>query len=52
MMLCAFIVGSLVGATHNGTLYPMAVISCCIGSLNFITVRIMARRCALAATGT
>lgn len=52
MMLCAFIVGSLVGATHNGTLYPMAVISCCIGSLNFITVRIMARRSALAATGT
>ncbi len=51
MMLCAFLVGSLVGATHNGTLYPMAAISCCIGALNFITVRIMARRSALAATG-
>jgi DHA1 family bicyclomycin/chloramphenicol resistance-like MFS transporter len=51
MMLCAFLVGSLVGATHNGTLYPMAAISCCIGALNFTTVRIMTRRSALAATG-
>ncbi len=48
MMACAFIVGSLVGATHNGTLYPMAIISCCIGSLNFITVRLMSRRAPLA----
>jgi len=48
MMACAFLVGSLVGTTHNGTLYPMAIISCCIGSLNFITVRWMSRRALLA----
>lgn len=47
MMTCAFIVGSLVGATHNGTLYPMAIILSVIGSLNFLSVRWMSRRAAL-----
>ena len=47
MMTCAFIVGSLVGATHNGTLYPMAIMLCVIGSLNFLSVRWMSRRAAL-----
>jgi DHA1 family bicyclomycin/chloramphenicol resistance-like MFS transporter len=51
MMACAFVVGSLVGATHNGTLYPLAIISCCIGSLNFITVRLMSRNPTLADSG-
>lgn len=50
MMLCAFIVGTLVGSTHNGTLYPLAILSCCLGSLNFITVRLMYRRVTLAQT--
>lgn len=38
-MLFAFIVGSLVGATHNGTLYPMAIIACVLGALNFYSAR-------------
>lgn len=38
-MLFAFIVGSLVGATHNGTLYPMAIIACALGALNFYSAR-------------
>jgi DHA1 family bicyclomycin/chloramphenicol resistance-like MFS transporter len=39
MMAFAFIVGSIVGATHNGTLYPMAILSCVIGTLSFASVR-------------
>ncbi len=38
-MLFAFIVGSIVGATHNGTLYPMAIIACVLGALNFYSAR-------------
>ncbi len=38
-MLFAFIVGSVVGATHNGTLYPMAIIACALGALNFYSAR-------------
>lgn len=38
-MLFAFIVGSIVGATHNGTLYPMAIIACALGALNFYSAR-------------
>lgn len=38
-MLFAFIVGSLVGATHNGSLYPMAIIACVLGALNFYSAR-------------
>lgn len=39
MMAFAFIIGSIVGATHNGTLYPMAILSCVIGTLSFVSVR-------------
>jgi DHA1 family bicyclomycin/chloramphenicol resistance-like MFS transporter len=39
-MTVAFIVGSVVGATHNGTLYPLAFISCALGVLIFAAARI------------
>jgi len=35
----AFVVGTVVGATHNGTLYPLALISCGIGICIFVSVR-------------
>lgn len=35
----AFAVGTVVGATHNGTLYPLAIIACTIGTMIFATVR-------------
>lgn len=35
----AFAVGTVVGATHNGTLYPLALIVSTIGVLIFATVR-------------
>lgn len=38
-MLFAFLIGSLVGMTHNGTLYPMATIALALGTLNFLSVR-------------
>jgi DHA1 family bicyclomycin/chloramphenicol resistance-like MFS transporter len=38
-MAVAFIVGTVVGMTHNGTLYPLAVISCVLGVLIFCAVR-------------
>ena len=38
-MAVAFAVGTIVGATHNGTLYPLALISCTLGLLIFATVR-------------
>jgi DHA1 family bicyclomycin/chloramphenicol resistance-like MFS transporter len=41
LMAFAFVVGSLVGATHNGTLYPMAFIAFVLGLLNFLSVRMM-----------
>ncbi|RZI41771.1 Bcr/CflA family efflux MFS transporter [Herbaspirillum sp. HC18] len=37
-MSIAFAVGTVVGATHNGTLYPLAIISCCIGACIFGSV--------------
>lgn len=40
-MSVAFVVGTVVGATHNGTLYPLAIIACTIGALIFATVRIL-----------
>ncbi len=43
LMLFAFLVGSLVGATNNGTLYPMASIAFVLGLLNFCSVRVLAR---------
>jgi DHA1 family bicyclomycin/chloramphenicol resistance-like MFS transporter len=38
-MMVAFGVGTVVGATHNGTLYPLAIIVCVLGALVFIAMR-------------
>lgn len=38
-MSIAFAVGTVVGATHNGTLYPLAMIVCILGALVFVTMR-------------
>jgi DHA1 family bicyclomycin/chloramphenicol resistance-like MFS transporter len=43
-MACAFVTGTVVGATHNGTLYPLAIIACALGALNFFAVRWIAPR--------
>lgn len=48
MMGFAFIIGSIVGATHNGTLYPLAIISAVLGIANFASVRLIAKRAVLA----
>lgn len=40
-MAVAFVVGTLVGATYNGTLYPLAIISGSTGVLIFASVRLM-----------
>jgi DHA1 family bicyclomycin/chloramphenicol resistance-like MFS transporter len=40
-MTVAFSVGTLVGATHNGTLYPLAMIACTLGVLIFCSVRMI-----------
>jgi DHA1 family bicyclomycin/chloramphenicol resistance-like MFS transporter len=40
-MVLAFAVGTVVGATHNGTLYPLALIACALGALLFGSVRIV-----------
>ncbi|MBI3286293.1 MAG: multidrug effflux MFS transporter [Burkholderiales bacterium] len=40
-MLVAFVVGTVVGATHNGTLYPLAIIACSMGLLIFISTRLL-----------
>jgi MFS transporter, DHA1 family, multidrug resistance protein len=40
-MAVAFVVGTLVGATYNGSLYPLALISCSIGVLIFGSVRLI-----------
>jgi MFS transporter, DHA1 family, multidrug resistance protein len=37
----ALVVGTVVGATHNGTLYPLAMIACMLGVLIFAAVRAM-----------
>ena len=44
MMAFAFVSGTVVGATHNGTLYPLAIISAVLGTLNFLSVRLIGRR--------
>jgi MFS transporter, DHA1 family, multidrug resistance protein len=38
-MVVAFVVGSVVGATHDGTLYPLAIVSCVLGTLIFASAR-------------
>ena len=40
-MVFAFFIGSLVGVSHNGTLVPMAIIALILGTLNFLSVRIL-----------
>lgn len=40
-MTVAFGVGTIVGATHNGTLYPLAMIACALGALIFCSVRMI-----------
>ena len=37
-------IGSIVGATHNGTLYPLAIMATVLGTLNFLSVRLIAKR--------
>ncbi len=44
MMAFAFTIGTIVGATHNGTLYPLAILACVLGSLNFLSVRLIAKQ--------
>jgi DHA1 family bicyclomycin/chloramphenicol resistance-like MFS transporter len=43
-MLVAFVVGSVVGATHNGTLYPLAIISCALGAMIFCAMHLLPMR--------
>jgi DHA1 family bicyclomycin/chloramphenicol resistance-like MFS transporter len=38
-MTVALAVGTIVGATHNGTLYPLAIIVCTLGVLIFCAMR-------------
>jgi len=38
-MSIAFAVGTVVGSTHDGTLYPLAIIVCTLGALIFVSVR-------------
>jgi DHA1 family bicyclomycin/chloramphenicol resistance-like MFS transporter len=40
-MVFAFLIGSLVGVSHNGTLIPMAIIALILGTLNFLSVRVL-----------
>jgi DHA1 family bicyclomycin/chloramphenicol resistance-like MFS transporter len=40
-MTIAFTVGTIVGVTHNGTLYPLAIIACVLGTLIFCTARMI-----------
>ncbi len=44
MMAFAFVSGTIVGVTHNGTLYPLAIISAGLGTLNFLSVRLIGKR--------
>ncbi len=43
-MCVAFAVGTVVGATFDGTLYPLATIACALGASIFISVRLLALR--------
>ncbi|MES2050037.1 MAG: multidrug effflux MFS transporter [Pseudomonadota bacterium] len=40
-MAVAFMVGSVVGASYNGTLYPLAAIACAMGVMIFISTRLL-----------
>jgi DHA1 family bicyclomycin/chloramphenicol resistance-like MFS transporter len=41
-MAVAFAAGTIVGATHNGTLHPLAMIVCVLGILTFCSARVIA----------
>ena len=43
-MAVAFLVGSVVGATFNGTLYPLALTVCALGASIFLSVRLLGAR--------
>ena len=43
-MAVAFLVGSVVGATFDGTVLPLALTACAIGALIFVSVRALAER--------
>ncbi|SHG37995.1 multidrug effflux MFS transporter [Massilia sp. CF038] len=45
-MSVAFTVGSAVGASFNGTLYPLAIIACTLGVLIFASARLLSERTA------
>lgn len=40
-MSVAFMVGTAVGATFNGTLYPLAILACTLGAAIFLSVRLI-----------
>ena len=40
-MSVAFVVGTAVGASYNGTLYPLAIIACTLGAAIFGSVRLV-----------
>jgi DHA1 family bicyclomycin/chloramphenicol resistance-like MFS transporter len=48
MMAFAFVSGTIVGVTHNGTLYPLAIISAVLGTLNLLSVRLIGKRTVVA----
>lgn len=41
-MVVAFVVGTIVGATHNGTLYPLGLVVCALGLSIFAAARLLA----------
>ncbi|MDB5796599.1 MAG: Bcr/CflA family drug resistance efflux transporter [Paucimonas sp.] len=40
-MAVAFVVGTVVGATANGTLYPLALVACALGLSIFVAARLL-----------
>lgn len=48
-MSVAFVVGSVVGATFDGTLYPLAIVACVLGLLIFGAVRMLPAAAPIAA---
>ncbi len=48
-MSVAFAVGTAVGGTFNGTLYPLAIIACVLGASIFVSVRLIGSGVAKAA---
>jgi DHA1 family bicyclomycin/chloramphenicol resistance-like MFS transporter len=46
----AFLVGTAVGATFDGTLYPLALVSCALGASIFASVRLLGARISEAAS--